>query len=935
MTLIDSPRPEDLARPDIVLGMGGVLVLDEIPGFISVETGRVEIYSMVGETRCFLAEFGQGAVLVCAGDGRFIALAPDGARLSSHEARSAALEAEIIDAWLHALSEGVARYAPARPDLRSVMVGETIALSDGEALSAGRGIGWLQCETAINLFFLGMVPVAGDFLPISPAVWIVARASCSVEARSTFEAVNSNRALVAIAAFHNAVADVLHVRIERDRNAEVERVDSRERLVRQTIVHANERLVGVLSARRPKTPDHADDVAFVLDKVTGARTAPDPEAIQSQDVREAIEARGLRGRTVSLTNDWWREDRGNLVGFLQSDQTPVALLPNWRGRYRLWRRGERPRKLDAATAQSLQPQALAVAQPLPNRPLDLKDLAVVGARLCRPEIATILVAGLGAALLGLLLPLAIGQVIDTFIPDRLRGGVLLLGAALAMLNLCSSLLQFGSDMARLRIDAKLSTALQVGLMDRVLRLPSRFLRSQTSADLTFRVMALDNVRRLFTNTVLSSLVGGLFGLTSFGLLFYYSLPAGLAALGIFALFMIVSVGFGKAQLHALTAGEALTVNLTGLTLQIIQNVSMLRAFGAERRAFALWAQNTATMRSRNLRARLAFIGFETFLACYDGLALAAVFLILGYASRGDHLSTGAYLAFVAAFQGFLVSSEGLGRAIVQVAGAQPMMRRAAVLLTETPETSDLAQSPGELRGELEVSSASFRYDEESPLVLANISIRAEPGKFIAIAGPSGCGKSTLMGLILGFNQPTSGAVLYDGRDLSTLNKAAVRRQIGVVRQGGRMIGGTIFENILGMHDGTIDDAWEAAEAAGIADDIRAMPMGLHTVLNEGVPTFSGGQVQRLLIARALVGKPKILLLDEATSALDNITQAGVSASIERLGVTRIVIAHRLSTIRNADTIHFFDHGRVAESGTYDALMRNNGLFAAFASRQTL
>ena len=630
-----------------------------------------------------------------------------------------------------------------------------------------------------------------------------------------------------------------------------------------------------------------------------------------------------------------RQDRDTLIGVLKNDGTPVALVPNWLGRYRLFQRGQPPRSVDAKTAAALDTQALAIARPLPNRPLELRDLAMIGLSLCRTEIGTIAMAGFGAAILGLLLPLAIGQVIDTFIPDRLRGGVLLLGLALAMLNLCSSLLQFSADMARLRIDAKLSTAIQVGLIDRILRLPSKFLKSQTSADLTYRVMAVDLIRRLFTNTVLSSSISGLFGLTSFGLLFYYSAPAALAALGIFVAFIAVSVAFGMAQLRALAAGDAMTVNLTSLTLQIIQNVSMLRAFGAEKRACSLWAQNTAPMRSRSLRARLAFIGFETFLACYDGLALAAVFAILGLASRGDHLSTGAYLAFVAAYQGFLVSSEGLGRSIVLVTGARPMMRRAALLLTETPESSDWAQEPGELRGELEVSSASFAYETDSPLVLNNVSIRAEAGKFIAIAGPSGCGKSTLMGLILGFIQPTSGTVLYDGHDLSTLNKAAVRRQIGVVRQGGKMIGGSVFENILGMHDGTIDDAWAAAEAAGIADDIRAMPMGLHTVLNEGVPTFSGGQIQRLLLARALVGKPKILLLDEATSALDNVTQAGVSENIERLGVTRIVIAHRLSTIRNADTIHFFDRGRVAESGSYDELMARNGLFAAFASRQNL
>jgi NHLM bacteriocin system ABC transporter ATP-binding protein len=934
MTLIASSRDEFATGPDLVLGVGGVLTLGEIPGFVVLEDSRVEIYCVLGETRRFLTELTSGAVLPNVGDPRFVALAPDGATLASFEPQDEAQESGIIDAWLRALSEGLARYAPARPELRSIMPGENAGLVTGEALSAGRGVCWLHGALE-NFSFMGMVPAPGDLLPMVPALWVVAQKPCGVRSASTLEIVAAKRAAQGIAAFHEAVGDLLRRRLELDRQAEIQRVEERENLVREALVDANARLVRVLSAAPPKTPEHVSDVGFVLDKLTGERTPPDPNAAKDQDMHAALEARGLRGRTVSLLGQWWRQDRGGLIGFLKDDQTPVALMPNWLGRYWVWRRGERPRRLDAAEAERLEPQALALAKPLGNRPLTVADLAAFGVTLCRSEIAVILATGLGAALLGLLTPLAIGQVIDTFIPDRLRGGVVLLGAALVMLNLCSSLLQFSADVSRLRIDAKLTAALQVGIVDRVLRLPSPVLKSFSSADLTSRVMALDQLRRLFIGPILTSVIGGLFGLTSFGLLLHYNVVAGFAALGIFVLFMIVSVVFGFAQLRALAAGEAVTVNLISLTLQIIQNISMLRAYGAERRVFAIWAQNTAATRSRALRARLAFIGFETFLACYDGLALAAVFLVLGYASRGDSLSTGAYLAFIATFQGFLVSSAGLARAIVQITGARPMMRRAATLLTAAPEAFDLAQSPGELRGELEVSSVSFRYDEEAPLVLDDVSIRAEPGSFVAIVGPSGCGKSTLMSLILGFNQPTTGAVLYDGRDLSTVNKPMVRRQIGVVRQGGKLVSGSIFENILGVHNGTIDDAWEAAEAAGIADDIRSLPMGLHTVLNEGVPSFSGGQIQRLLIARALVGKPRILLLDEATSALDNVTQANVSASIERLGVTRVVIAHRLSTIRNADVIHFMHRGQIAESGAYDDLMRRDGLFAAFALRQTL
>jgi len=257
------------------------------------------------------------------------------------------------------------------------------------------------------------------------------------------------------------------------------------------------------------------------------------------------------------------------------------------------------------------------------------------------------------------------------------------------------------------------------------------------------------------------------------------------------------------------------------------------------------------------------------------------------------------------------------------------------VLENAPESAPSAADPGVLAGALEVSGLIFAYSPDRPKVLEDVSFKAEPGQFVAIVGPSGSGKSTLMSLILGFDQPQSGMVLYDGKELARLNRKAVRRQLGIVRQNGRLLAGAIHQNILGLHPGTLEDAWAAAELAGIAADIRALPMGMHTVLNEGVPTLSGGQIQRLLIARSLAGKPRILLLDEATSALDNRAQAEISHNIEQLGVTRIVIAHRLSTVRNADVIHYLEAGRILESGSFDALVRSGGPFAAFARRQLL
>ena len=321
------------------------------------------------------------------------------------------------------------------------------------------------------------------------------------------------------------------------------------------------------------------------------------------------------------------------------------------------------------------------------------------------------------------------------------------------------------------------------------------------------------------------------------------------------------------------------------------------------------------------------------MALFSGLALAGVLSLL--AGAGSALSLGAYLAFVAAFQGFLGTTSRLGQAVMQIVSTQPVFERSKLILELPPEFRQDAKPPGVLSGGLAFSGVAFAYGPNEPEVLKDVSFTIEPGQFVAVTGASGSGKSTLLSLALGLSRPDRGSILYDGQDLAGLDLAAVRRQIGVVRQNGSLMGGSLLENIQGMHDCSLEEAWEAAELAGIAGEIRALPMGMHTVVTEGMAAFSGGQVQRLLLARALAGKPRLLILDEATSALDNVTQTLVMRHVAALGVTRLIVAHRLSTIREADAIHVLHDGKIAESGTFDQLMKANGRFAEYARRQTL
>lgn len=297
------------------------------------------------------------------------------------------------------------------------------------------------------------------------------------------------------------------------------------------------------------------------------------------------------------------------------------------------------------------------------------------------------------------------------------------------------------------------------------------------------------------------------------------------------------------------------------------------------------------------------------------------------------MSTGQFLAFNAAFSGLLGAMVGMTSTFLSVAEIIPLYERATPILKTLPEIDEVKTDPGHLTGELDISRIFFRYHEVGPLVLQDVSLRARPGEFIAVVGSSGSGKSTLLRLLLGFETPESGAIYFDGQDLAGLDVQSVRRQMGVVLQNSQLLPGNIFDNIVGSLPLTMDDAWEAAALAGLAEDIQQMPMAMHTAITAGSSTLSGGQRQRIVIARAIVNKPRIIIFDEATSALDNRTQAEVSRSLEGLNATRIVIAHRLSTIINADRIYVMDQGKIVQSGTYAELISQEGPFAEMAKRQ--
>jgi ABC-type bacteriocin/lantibiotic exporter with double-glycine peptidase domain len=421
-------------------------------------------------------------------------------------------------------------------------------------------------------------------------------------------------------------------------------------------------------------------------------------------------------------------------------------------------------------------------------------------------------------------------------------------------------------------------------------------------------------------------------------LFYYDSKLAWVgvAMGLIAAAFMISIGFIKLKYDRQVS--TYQGDIQGFLFEFLSGITKIRITGGEKRVFTLWANKFSKLKQLGFISGTYQNFVETFIASYPLLTRIFFFSFIYYSivsSEGANtlMSVGAFMAFVSAFNQFLNDSLKLSMALITSLNVITLYERVKPILEEETESAEQCIDPGEFSGEIEMNSVSFRYKEDLPLVLNDITFKVKPGEMIAFVGASGSGKSTIMRLLLGFENAEAGSIYYDGNSFESMNKELVRRQIGVVLQHGALMSGSIYQNIVGNSELSLDDAWEAARMAGMEEDIKQMPMEMHTVVSEGAGTFSGGQRQRLMIARAIVHKPRLLFMDEATSALDNKTQNIVSQSLDKLQATRIIIAHRLSTIKNADRIYVLDKGTIVESGTYEELMNNDALFTQLAKRQ--
>ncbi len=684
-----------------------------------------------------------------------------------------------------------------------------------------------------------------------------------------------------------------------------------------------------------------DDLLAAIKLVVGQLGAQiDEGAAVGESDRERIQslahASGIRECDARLTRSWWDEDCGPLLGRMREDGRPVALLQRRPGRYELVDPAAGTRlPIDADVALTLDPEAIAFYRPLPDGQLTGRHVLryVLGGAI-RGDLTRLVLYGVLAGLLSLATPLAIELVFTTIVPEQQRADLVWITILLVALAFAGVTFVIVQQLSLLRLEGRVTSGLQAALWDRLLRMPTGFFRRFSPGDLTMRVMGIEEIGRAATTAVAVSVVAIPIGLANLVLAFVLS-----PQLALFASVTIVAAVLGvylmvRYQTVREQRLQRAQRELFQRALELVDAVGKLRVANAIGRAFVRWAAQFRIVKGTFVEAQLGFVRLTA--AFSAATAFATALMLVGAATIGPYgISSATFLAFNSAFLQALVAATGLSAVGTFVAVAVPFFDNAVPILETEPEISAKAGESLALAGEVEVSHLSMRYGPDEPLVLKDLSVHVASGEMVAVVGPSGSGKSSLMRVLLGFEAPEVGSVRFDGHDLASLDIGGLRRQIGVVMQSSGLLTGDIMMNIVGARDLTVEDAWEAARIAGIERYIRALPMGMQTIVGEGASTFSGGQRQRLLIARAVAGRPRLLIFDEATSALDNQTQAEVADAIAGLRATRIVIAHRLSTVRRADRIVVIVDGEVVQAGGFEALMAEEGPFRALASRQLL
>ncbi|WP_249150668.1 NHLP bacteriocin export ABC transporter permease/ATPase subunit [Bradyrhizobium sp. JYMT SZCCT0180] len=852
-----------------------------------------------------------------------------------------------VNTWIRRLARLIAGPNPSW-DMLEVASDGAAEIPPGERRRGpARSIVWvsLQAGTAKPMGLEPSITADGPPLPMTSGMWIEAgQSGCSALGSETMP--DADQLWRAIDQFHLSVASCIREYLARDVEREARRLVLRTELITTQTAESFERLSDVVVQRSTHTEmatDSADPLfnacRIVVEAIKMPFSVPPRSVLAQAGFNGAVEiarAARLRVRRTLLRGEWWTEDAGPLVAWYGEARNPVALIRRGNRRYVMLdtTTGTR-RPVDRSVAMELAPEAVSFYPALPARPLRFRDLLTFSFRHSTGSFLRIAISIVAIGLLSLVTPLITNVLINSVIPRSELDQLTFCALALAVTAIAIASIQTMEGLAMLKVEGLMDWRLQAAVIDRVLRLPTSLFREYTVGDFVDRSMGIDAARRVFTGRALRSMLMGVFAWFSIALMLYYDVKLGLIALLLTLIRALLIVATSALRLYYENKYFTQQGKIDGFVLQLIAGIGKLRVADATARALAVWSKQFAGQKRNFISSQKVSNALGVFETAYPLIATLIIFAAATYLQSKLLLDVGGFLAFFSAFGQSMASIGAWASGISESLIAIPRITRLRPLISGAAELSDERKSPGELSGTIELSRVTFRYTQGGPPVLENVSLRIAQGEYVAIVGPSGSGKSSLFRLLLGFEKPESGTVFLDGKAIDTLDISAVRRQLGVVLQNGKLATGSLYDNICGGVQLPLDQAWEAARLAGLEDDIKAMPMGMNTVVAEGVNTLSGGQRQRIMIARAVARRPRVLLFDEATSALDNQSQAIVSNSLGNLNVTRIVIAHRLSTVRQADRIIVLVDGKVVQTGSYDELSNTPGMFASFAKRQLL
>ena len=661
-----------------------------------------------------------------------------------------------------------------------------------------------------------------------------------------------------------------------------------------------------------------------------------PESIKTLEgqLEYILHPQGMMYREIRLKDGWQRDATGAFLGFLEESNTPVALIPTGFRGYRCYDpSSDQSWIVTKKSAARLKKEAYCFYRPFPQKKLDIPELFKYILGCMRPmDFLLVFAVTLMTTLVGKLVPKLTNMLYGSVLEHKSISVLMAMAVFMICVKVSQLTITTGSQLISSCVQMRLDLSIESAAMMRVLSMPPSFFREYSSGDLSSRMQSVSSLCSALVSAVLSSGLTSLVSLLYVTDIFRYTPALVVPSLAIIALTIgmsVLTLVLETSRQKKIMEQEAKTM---GISFALVNGIQKIRLAGAEKRSFAHWAN------SYNRSAQLLYnppMVLKINAVINEAIRLGGTIALYAIA-LGGAVTMKDYMSFNAAYGMVMGAFSSLVGVVMVFARIKPVLDLASPILNTIPETKEQGEVLTSLKGSIEMNNVTFRYVKDGPKIIDNMSLKIHAGDYVAIVGPSGCGKSTLMRLLLGFEKPEQGGIFYDGRNLAKINLQSLRRRIGTVMQQGGLFNDSIYANIaISAPSLSMEDAWKAAEIACIADDIREMPMGMHTMISEGQGGISGGQKQRLMIARAIAPKPSILIFDEATSALDNIAQKKVTEALDSLNCTRIVIAHRLSTIRSCSRILYLGNGRVLEEGTYEELMEKNGLFAEMVARQQI